>query len=58
MKILEEARSLNAAGITAAIDAAKSVDVGGYVLDFTSKDRTGSRYVDFAMFGANGKVVQ
>ena len=58
VKIIEEARSLNAAGITAAIDAAKSVDVGGYVLDFTSKDRTGSRYVDFAMFGANGKVVQ
>jgi ABC-type branched-subunit amino acid transport system substrate-binding protein len=58
VKVLEDARSLNAAGVTAAIEAAKSVDVGGYVLDFTSKDRTGSRYVDFAMFGANGKVVQ
>jgi branched-chain amino acid transport system substrate-binding protein len=58
VKVLEDSKSTSAAGITAAIDAAKSVDVGSYVLDFTQKDRTGSRYVDFAMFGADGKIVQ
>jgi branched-chain amino acid transport system substrate-binding protein len=59
VKVMEESKGpLGAAGITAAIDAAKSVDVGNYVLDFTQKDRTGSRYVDFAMFGADGKIVQ
>lgn len=58
VKIMEDAKSLNAAGVSAAMDSAKSVDVGGYVLDFSMRDRTGSRYVDFAMIGADGKVVQ
>lgn len=57
VKILEESRSLSAAGVSAATEAAK-IDVGSYVLDFTQKDRTGSRYVDFGMFGENGKIVQ
>jgi ABC-type branched-subunit amino acid transport system substrate-binding protein len=57
VKILEDSKSTNAAGVSAAIEASRSVDVGSYVLDFSHKDRTSSRYVDFAMFGANGKVV-
>jgi hypothetical protein len=32
--------------------------VGGYVLDFSNKERTASNYVDFAMFGSDGKIVQ
>lgn len=58
VKVLEDTKNFSAAGVSAAIDAAKSVDVGGYVLDFSAKDRTGSRYVDFAMFGADGKIIQ
>lgn len=58
VKILEGAGSLTAAGVSNAIAAASAVDVGGFVLDFASKDRSSSRYVDFAMFGADGKIVQ
>lgn len=38
--------------------AAGDLDVGGYVLDFSVAGRTGSRYVDFAMIGSQGKIVQ
>jgi len=58
VKVLEATPTLTPAAVTAALDQAKAVDVGGYVLDFTGKDHTGSNYVDFAMFGADGKVVQ
>ncbi len=58
VKVLEATPNLTPASVTAALEQARSVDVGGYVLDFTSKERTGSSYVDFAMFGADGKVVQ
>lgn len=33
-------------------------DLGGYTLDFTSNKRTGSTFVDFAMIGDNGRIVQ
>ena len=33
-------------------------DLGGYTLDFTSSKRTGSTFVDFAMIGDNGRIVQ
>lgn len=59
VKVLEESKgSLSASGISNAIEAAKAVDVGSFVLDFSQKDRTASRYVDFAMFGADGKIFQ
>lgn len=58
VKVLEATPKLTPANVAAALEQAKSVDVGGYVLDFTSKDRTGSNYVDFAMFGSDGKIVQ
>ena len=58
VKVLETTPNLTPAGVSAALDQAKAVDVGGYLLDFTGKDHTGSSYVDFAMFGADGKVVQ
>ena len=38
--------------------SAKAVDVGGYTLDFSARGQTASRFVDFAMFGAGGKLVQ
>ena len=58
VKVLETTPNLTPAGVSAALEQAKAVDVGGYLLDFTGKDHTGSSYVDFAMFGADGKVVQ
>lgn len=58
VKVLETTPNLTPASVSAALEQAKAVDVGGYVLDFTGKDHTGSSYVDFAMFGADGKVVQ
>jgi branched-chain amino acid transport system substrate-binding protein len=58
VKVMEGAATLNAAGVGAALAAAKAVDVGGYTLDFSARGQTASRYVDFAMFGAGGKLVQ
>lgn len=57
-KVMDGAATLTPAGVTAALAAARSVDVGGYVLDFSANDRPGSRYVDFAMFGAQGRILQ
>ena len=57
VKVLEGVATPTPSSVSAALDAARSVDVGGYVLDFSQKNRTGSQYVDFAMFGADGKIV-
>lgn len=58
VKALEGLANPTAPTVTAALAAARSIDVGGYVLDFSQRNRTGSQYVDFAMFGADGKIVQ
>ena len=58
VKVLEGTANLTPAGVTAALAAARSVDVGGYLLDFSANDRPGSHYVDFAMFGAQGRILQ
>lgn len=58
VKVLEGASSLTPAGVSAALASARSIDVGGYVLDFSANDKPGSRYVDFAMFGAQGRILQ
>ena len=58
VKALEGIANPTAPTVTAALAAARSIDVGGYVLDFSQRNRTGSQYVDFAMFGADGKIVQ
>ncbi|MFT3664212.1 ABC transporter substrate-binding protein [Piscinibacter sp.] len=58
VKVLEGTANLTPAGVTAALAAARSIDVGGYLLDFSAADRPGSRYVDFAMFGEGGRILQ
>ena len=58
VKVMEGANTLSAAGVGAALASAKAVDVGGYLLDFSTRGQTASRYVDFAMFGTGGKLVQ
>lgn len=44
--------------VTDALNAARSVDVGGFLLDFSNDKRPASSYVDFAMFGAGGRIFQ
>lgn len=41
-----------------AVAAIRKLDLGGYSLDFSAADRTGSSYVDFAMVGRGGQIVQ
>jgi branched-chain amino acid transport system substrate-binding protein len=58
VKVLESTTNLTPAGVTAALAAARSIDVGGFRLDFGTEHGPGSNYVDFAMFGAGGRVVR
>ncbi|HWP18940.1 MAG TPA: ABC transporter substrate-binding protein [Burkholderiaceae bacterium] len=58
VRILERAPRLTAEAVTAAVEASADIDVGGFRLDFTQPQRTASRYVDFAMIGGEGKIVQ
>lgn len=57
-QVIEGLGNPTAASVATALNAAKAVDVGGYTLDFSLGDQTASRYVDFAMFGAGGRIVQ
>jgi ABC-type branched-subunit amino acid transport system substrate-binding protein len=41
-----------------ALNGLRKLDLGGYVVDFGSTQRTGSSYVDFAMFGEGGRIFQ
>lgn len=58
VKVLEASGVTTAAALVGAMASANAVDVGNFALDFSVKNQTGSRYVDFAMFGAGGRVVQ
>ncbi|HJV93212.1 MAG TPA: ABC transporter substrate-binding protein [Azonexus sp.] len=44
--------------VNKAVSGMRKLDLGGYLLDFSSLQRTGSNYVDFAMFGEGGRVYQ
>ena len=57
VKAMERATAMTAPAITAALEKG-GLDLGGYTLDFSQPGRTGSRYVDFAMIGEGGKIVQ
>ncbi|KAB2925895.1 MAG: ABC transporter substrate-binding protein [Dechloromonas sp.] len=41
-----------------AVAGIRKLDLGGYSLDFSAADRSGSTFVDFAMFGRGGQIVQ
>lgn len=58
VRVLQEIRDPTPAKVTDALNAARAVDVGGFVLDFSDPKRAASRYVDFAMFGAGGRIFQ
>lgn len=58
VRVLQGVNDPTPAKVTEALSAARSVDVGGFVLDFSDAKRAASRYVDFAMFGAGGRIFQ
>lgn len=58
VKVLEATNPLTPADVTTALSAARAIDVGGWRLDFGADDRPGSSYVDFAMFGSDGRIIQ
>lgn len=58
VKAMEKAQRLTPEAVSAALESSAELDVGGYRLDFTQRERTASRYVDFAMIGDGGKIVQ
>ncbi len=57
VKVLEGIPKPTPENVSVALAHAK-LDVGDYRIDFTERERPGSTYVDFAMFGAGGKIVQ
>lgn len=56
IRALDKAGRADAEAVQAALS--QPMDLGGYVLDFGPGGRPGSRWVDFAMFGNGGRVVQ
>jgi len=58
VKLMERTKVLSAPAITAALEHASNIDVGDFALDFSHPGRTGSRYVDFAIIGEGGRIVQ
>lgn len=58
VRVLQGLNDPTPSKVTEALNAARSVDVGGFMLDFSDNKRAASRYVDFAMFGAGGRIFQ
>jgi hypothetical protein len=55
---LEKTPRFTADAVGTALRTAAPFDVGGYVLDFSTPKRNGSHYVNFGIFGADGRIVQ
>ena len=55
---LEKTQRLTAEAVGTTLRTAAPVDVGGYMLDFSTPKRNGSHYVNFGIFGDNGRIVQ
>jgi hypothetical protein len=55
---LRKAGNPSSAGLIKAISATTQLNLGDYVVDFTQKDYTGSRFVDFAILGNQGRVIR
>ena len=48
----------SSAGVIKVISSTSQLDLGDYFLDFTRKEYTGSRFVDFAILGNQGRVIR
>jgi ABC-type branched-subunit amino acid transport system substrate-binding protein len=55
---LEKTQRITPEAITATLRSSPPLDLGGYVLDFGTRGRGGSHYVNFGIFGINGRIVQ
>lgn len=55
---LKHAQRVEPDSVMAALTKAGGFDAGDYTLDFSQRGLTGSRFVDFAMFGEDGRVVR
>ncbi len=55
---LRKAGNPSSAGLIKAISATSQLNLGDYVVDFTHKEHTGSRFVDFAILGNQGRVIR
>lgn len=44
------------AALAKAVNGMKGVDLGGFFVDFTHAERTGSQYVEFAIVGKGGQI--
>ncbi len=53
---LRLSRAVNAQAVLRALSGMRGVDLGDYYIDFTRPDRTGSRFVEFAIIGRAGKI--
>jgi len=54
---LRQARS-SPASLAKAVRGMKGVDLGGFTVDFTQPQQTGSQYVDFAIVNRGGSILQ
>lgn len=53
---LRQSRAVNAPAVLRALTVMRGVDLGDYFIDFSRADRTGSRFVEFAIIGRAGKI--
>lgn len=55
---LKHAQRIEPDSVVAALTMPGGFDAGDYLLDFSERGLTGSHFVDFAMFGEDGRVVR
>ncbi len=53
---LRESRGASRSAVLKSLQTMRGVDLGDYWIDFSSKGRTGSQFVEFAIIGANGRI--
>lgn len=58
VRALEKTPRMTPEAVATTLQGLTNFDLGGYHLDFTEAGRGGSRYVNFAMIGARGRIVK
>jgi ABC-type branched-subunit amino acid transport system substrate-binding protein len=56
--VRRQGRAPTREGITAALDAMETFDLGGYVVSFKPTQHTGSKFVELSIVGSQGKIRQ
>jgi ABC-type branched-subunit amino acid transport system substrate-binding protein len=55
---LRKAKNPTPAAVVQAIASTTKLDLGNYMIDFSDKEYTGSRWVDFAILDARGRIIR